>query len=158
MTKETKIGLTILGIIVLIPICYFAYMHFVMVGLFNSIDQSMAAGQIYMDSLTEKDIHIWEERTKKYLDEYVHGEADFYDKDVPLELRQLGILGVHKDTNWVSYIWVGGFDHTSLEVERMTDGHFQFTAEYSDESNKVIWPKMTNVSNPQTNLTFQLQQ
>ena len=100
-----------------------------------------------MDSLTEKDIHVWEERTKKYLDEDGHAEADFYVKDVPPELRQLGILGIHKDTNWVSYVWVSGFDHTSLEVERMSDGHFQFTAEYSDESNKVIWPKTPATNN-----------
>jgi hypothetical protein len=123
---------------------------------FHSIDESMAVGQKYMDSLTEKDIQIWVERTKKYFDEYGQGEAEIYRKDVPHELRQLGILGIHKDTNWVGYVWVGGFEHTSLVVERMTDGGFQFTAEYSDESNKVIWPKTLNTNNSQTNSTFQL--
>ena len=116
----------------------------------------MAAGQKYMDSLTENDIQVLVDRTKKYLDKY-DSKADRIDgKAVPTELQQLGISGISIDTNWVSYVWVGGFEHTSLEVERMTDGSFKFTAEYNDESNKVIWPKTLNTNNSQTNSTFQL--
>ena len=156
MTKSTKTVLKILGAIALIPICYLAYISFLMFGLFHSIDIGIAEGQKYMDSLTEKDIPIWSDRTQKYLDEFGKGEADVYPKDIPLELKKLGILGIHKDANWVSYVWVGGFEHTSLDVERMADGNFQFTAEYNDESNKVIWPKAPRSNNSQTNLSFQL--
>ncbi|HEY5345744.1 MAG TPA: hypothetical protein VIK62_05310 [Verrucomicrobiae bacterium] len=124
MTKSTKTVLKILGAIALIPICYLTYMSFLMVGLFHSIDTGITEGQKYMDSLTEKDIPIWSDRTQKYLNEFGKGEDDVYLKDIPPELRKLGILGIHKDTNWVSYVWVGGFEHTSLEVERMADGSF----------------------------------
>ena len=156
MNKPTKTVLKIFGVIALIPICYLAYMCLLMLGLFHSIDNGMAEGQKYMDSLTEKDIPIWVDRTQKYLDKFGKGEADVYPKDIPPELRKLGILGIHKDANWVSYVWVGGFEHTSLEVERLADGSFQFTADYNDESNKVIWPKMLRTDNSQTNLPFQL--
>ena len=126
-------------------------MYFVVNSLVKTLDEGMATGQSYMNSLTKKDIHIWEERTEKYLNESGQGEADFYFKDVPPELRQIGILGIHKDTNWVSYSWVGGLDHTELDVERLADGSFEFTAVYNDESNKVIWPKPPNIKNSQTN-------
>jgi hypothetical protein len=156
MKNSIKIVLMILGVLALIPICYFAFWYFMMIGLFHSIDKSKAVGQKYMDSMTDKDIQVWMERTKKFLDEHGHGETDIYRKDVPPELAQLGILGIHKDTNYVSYIWVGGFDHTELDIKRMPDGSFQFTAMYNDESNKVIWPRATDTKNSQTNLTFQL--
>ena len=159
MNKSTKKWLKIFGAIVAIVslvIGLFAFTIKLLVGdFFHGYDTQMATAQKYMDSLTEKDIQIWVERTGKYLDESGKRETDIYSKDVPPELRQLGILGIHKDTNWVSYIWLGGLEHTSLEVERMTDGSFQFTAEYNDESNKVIWPKTLNKQLSQTNVTFQ---
>jgi hypothetical protein len=122
---------------------------------FNSMNQSMA-GQKYMDSLTETDFQVWMDRTKKYLDEYDPKADEIGAKPVPIELRQLKILAINEGTNWVSYIWAGGLDHTELYVERMVDGSFQFTAMYNDESNKVIWPKKPNSSNLQTNSSFQL--
>jgi hypothetical protein len=151
MKSPTKIALWISGVIALIPIGYFAFWYFLMSGLFHSIDKSMAVGQKYMDSLTEKDIQVWVNRTKKYLDKYVP-KADRIDgKAVPLELQQLGISGIDITTNSVCYVWVGGFEHTSLIVEQIADESFKFTAEYSDESNKVIWPKTLNTNNSQIN-------
>ena len=41
----------------------------------------------------------------------------------------------------VSYVWMGGMDHTYLKVQRMNDGDFRFTARYNDGKSRVIWPK-----------------
>jgi hypothetical protein len=60
---------------------------------------------------------------------------------VPPELAELKILRIDEDSNWVNYVWMGGFDHTMLHVERLNNNQFEFTAIYNDESNRVIWPK-----------------
>ncbi len=109
-----------------------------------------------MDSLTEKDIQVWVERTKKFLNEYDPKAYIIGAKPVPPELKQLKILRIDEDTNWVSYVWAGGLDHTELYIERMADGEFQFTARYNDESNRVIWPKAPHTNHSTTNLPFQL--
>ena len=103
----------------------------------------MLAGQKYMDSLTEKDFQVWTARTQKYLSEF-DPKADVIDsKPVPPELKQLKIIRIDEDSNSVSYVWMGGMDHTELLVKKLEDGSFEFTAGYNDQSNRVIWPKDT---------------
>lgn len=101
----------------------------------------MNAGAKYMDSLTEKDFQVWIDRTGKYLAEYDPKAYPIGAKPVPAELEQLKIIRIDESTNWVGYVWMGGFDHTALLVKRLADGSFQFTARYNDKSNRVIWPK-----------------
>ena len=101
-----------------------------------------------MDSLTEKDFKVWMDRTKKYLDEY-DPKADMIDaKSVPPELKALGVIRIDETTNMVRYMWMGGFDHTGLEVERLPDDTFQFYAGYNDKEGKMIWPRKTNATLP----------
>lgn len=157
MNKPAKTALKILGVIVFIGAGWFT-LSFIAptVSLFRAYDKQMSAGRKYMDSLTEKDFQVWTDRTKKYLNEYDPKADIIGSKPVPPELKQLKILRIDEDTNWVSYVWAGGLDHTELYVERMTDGEFQFTARYNDESNRVIWPKAPHTNNSTTNLPFQL--
>ena len=44
----------------------------------------------------------------------------------------------------VRYVWMGGMDHTELEVDRLPDGNFRFIAHYNDDKSEVIWPKRPN--------------
>jgi hypothetical protein len=118
----------------------------------------MHAGQKYMDSLTEKDFQVWADRTQRYLSEFDPKADMIGSKPVPPELEQLKIIRIDEDSNSVSYVWMGGMDHTELLVEKLENGSFQFTARYDDESNRVIWPKMASVNLSQTNLTLQLRQ
>jgi len=102
-----------------------------------------------MDSLTEKDFKVWIDRTKKYLDEY-DPKADMISaKSIPPELKALGIIRIDETTNMVRYMWMGGFDHTGLEVERLSDDTFQFYAGYNDKEGKIIWPRKTNAMLPE---------
>jgi hypothetical protein len=48
----------------------------------------------------------------------------------------------------VEYMWMGGLDHTGLEVERLSDNTFQFYAGYNDKEGKIIWPRKTNATLP----------
>jgi hypothetical protein len=106
----------------------------------------MAAGRMYMDSLTEKDIPVWIDRTEKLLSEYqpgigpmgVYGSGA---KPIPSDLSKLKIMRIDITENEVSYVWMGGLDHTELEVHRIKDGSFKFVALYNDAKSKVIWPK-----------------
>jgi len=108
----------------------------------------VTAGQKYMDSLTEKDIQIWTDRTENILSGYepndhsigVYGMGG---RPIQPELRKLKILRVDiVDKNQVRYVWAGGMDHTELEVDRLKDGSFKFIAHYDDgKDEKIIWPK-----------------
>jgi hypothetical protein len=123
-----------------------------MVRLFSFMSKQMKAGQQYMDSIKEKDIPVWIERTKKYLGEY---EPNLYPigvyssetKPIPPELSALKILRIDISQDQVDYVWVGGFDHTELQVEKNKNGNFKFIAQYNNHFSKVIWQK-ENVNQP----------
>jgi len=142
MKSSTKTGFKIFGVITLICgaviFCVFILPTMLM---FHRWNKQMDAGRKYMNSLTEKDFQVWTERTQKYLSEFDPKAYPIGAKPVPPELQQLKILRIDESTNYVGYVWMGGMDHTALFVKRMTDGGFQFTAMYNDQSNKVIWPR-----------------
>ena len=102
----------------------------------------MLAGQKYMDSLTEEDFQIWTARTQKYLSNFSPTNWMFKEEAIPPDLRDLKILSIYYEgSNTIDYVWMGGFDHTMLNVKRLNNGQFQFTAIYNDQSNRVIWLK-----------------
>src|ERR1700675_1081739 len=106
----------------------------------------MDMGTTYMKSLTEADVRPWIERTKKLLAEYdpsSHpiGVYGFGAKPIPTELEQLKIIRIDILQDQVRYVWMGGMDHTELEVDRLPDGSFRLVAHYSDAKSDVIWPK-----------------
>lgn len=106
----------------------------------------MATGRVYMDSLTRDDVHAWIGRTKQILSEspntYAIGVYGSGGKPIPPDLDKLGIIRIDiVDKDEVRYVWMGGLDHTELEVHRLEDGSFKLIAHYNDERSKVIWPK-----------------
>ena len=107
----------------------------------------MVAGRKYMDSLTDKDFPVWAERTQKYLSNFSPTNWTVETEAIPPELAKLKIVRIDEDSNWVNYVWMGGFDHTMLHVERLTNNQFEFTAIYNDESNRVIWSKKSGSKN-----------
>jgi trehalose-6-phosphate synthase len=137
MKKSTKV---IIAITILI-IIGFPFLRFIfeMASFESDLEKHMKIGKKYMDSLTDKDIQVWIQRSQKYLEE--DKPTDFVTRDAPPELQQFGIDGIEEETNWVDYVWVGGMDRTDLSVYRMTNGSFQVTAFYNIYSNRVIWPK-----------------
>jgi hypothetical protein len=107
---------------------------------FRPVSAQMDAGRAYMDSLTEKDIPVWIERTEKLLS----GHPDSVSigaRPIPPDLLKLKIIRIDISGNAVSYVWVGGLDHTELQIHRLENGSFQFVAQYNDARSKVIWPK-----------------
>ena len=62
------------------------------------------------------------------------------------ELQQLGIIRIDILQYQVRYVWMGGMDHTELEIDRLEDGSFRFIAHYNDYESEVIWPKRPNQS------------
>ena len=139
MKSSPKKWLVIIGLTVFV-FCALFFFNFIFL-FFIDPNRQMKAGQKYMDSLTEKDIPVWMNRTQKYLDQFDPKESIIHAKPVPPELEQLKIVGINEGSNWVAYVWMGGLNHTELRVERIAHGEFQFTARYNDESNRVIWPK-----------------
>ena len=109
----------------------------------HDTNKQMNAAKKYMDSLTDKDVQAWIQRTQKYLNEYKYDPTNggFNSFDAPPELQQLGIEGIEEQSNEVDYVWLGGMDDTALSVERMSNGDFQVVAVYTPYSNSVIWPK-----------------
>jgi hypothetical protein len=153
MKKSRKIITIIIGLVFLI-IIGFPFLRFIfeMASFEYDLEKHMKIGQKYLDSLTDKDIQVWIQRSEKYLkDDPTTNTMEWDDKPVPPELEQLKIVDIEVLSNEVDYVWVGGMDHTELDVERMTDGSFQFVAVYNNYSNRVIWPKTANGKNLQSN-------
>src|SRR5262245_34356234 len=129
----------VVGLVVATLILLFA----VPAWFFRPMRAQMAAGRVYMDSLTEKDIPAWIERTEKLLSEhpdtheigiYRSGSAS---EPIPPELSALKIIRIDMSGEVVSYVWMGGFDHTELQIHRLEDGSFRFVAQYNDAQRKV---------------------
>jgi hypothetical protein len=109
----------------------------------------MATGASYMKSLKDSDVPPWIERTKKFLSEWKPGSDPMGayglgGKPVPADLQQLGVIRIDILKDQVRFVWMGGMDHTELEVDQLSDGHFRFIAHYNDAQSEVIWPKGPN--------------
>src|SRR5215469_5170403 len=81
---------------------------FEMYYVFHQWSKQMETGRVYMDSLTDKDIQIWIQRTEKYLKEDSPGSYTIDAKPVPHDLKQLGIFRIDEGPNVVEYDWMGG--------------------------------------------------
>jgi len=120
-------------------------------GPFGLWRKQMAIGETYMKSLGDSDVPAWIARTKPLLGEWnpsLHpiGVYGLGGKTIPADLQRLGIVRIDILENRVDYVWMGGMDHTELEVDRLPDGSFQFIAQYNDYKSEVIWPKRPNKS------------
>ena len=115
MTKLKKSEKAILAISGLALLVFFTSPLIVPLAMFTYYDDSrkqMSVAKKYMDSLTDKDIQAWIQRSQKYLEEYA--PTDF---DAPPELQQLGISGIEElSSNEIDYVWLGGMDNTALDV------------------------------------------
>ena len=154
MKRSTKIGLIISGstivlTIVIFCITIFFWFIFPIVKQLRAGRGQMMAGQNYMNSLTEKDFQIWTGRTQRYLSNFNRTNWMIETESIPMDLRELKILSIYVEgTNSVDYVWMGGFDHTALEIERLPDDTFQFYAGYNDKDGKIIWPRKTTTTLP----------
>ena len=122
------------GIIVLIGVVF--------IGTYFDLGASkkqMDDAKKVMDSLTDKDIQAFIQRTQTILRE--DAAVEFTNRDVPPDLKHLGIAGIEEQKDRVDYVWFGGMDNTALDVERMSNGNFQVIAVYTPYSNRMIWPK-----------------
>jgi hypothetical protein len=123
------------GLAVLIVVFLFASG----IGDFGASRKQMDAAKKYMDSLTDKDIQAWIQRAKKELKQ--DNPNGFTNRDVPPDLRLLGISGIEQQSNEVDYVWFGGTDNTALDFLQISNGDFQVFAVYTPYSNRMIWPE-----------------
>ena len=103
--------------------------------------RQMEVGRKYMDSLTEKDFQKLIELSKPYLVSFDPKANPIGVRPVPDELTALKILRIDVFSNVVLFVWMGGLDHTYLEVARADNGEFAVAARYNDEEKKNLWPK-----------------
>ena len=108
---------------------------------FDDTKKQMDAGKKYMDSLTDKDIQSWIQRTQKYLAEGAPANYQIGVDPFPPDLQKLGMTGIEVWPDEVDYVWLGGMDNTALAVDRMSNGDFQVIAVYTPYSNRMIWPR-----------------
>ena len=133
------VGWLVVGLAVIEVIPY-AASRLLFAPVHADIRAQMDAGRVYMDSLTEKDIPVWIERTEKLLSEHPDSVSNGT-KPISPDLLKLKIKNIKVDENAVSYVWMGGLAHTELQIHRLKGGSFQFVAYYNDARSRVIWPK-----------------
>ncbi len=103
----------------------------------------MEAGRTYMDSLSESQIESWIQRSEKLLASAPTNASPIRSTPVPEDLAALKILRVDVDPpDCVSFVWVGGMDHTYLLVQRQSNGTHRLIANYNDEEpERQLWPR-----------------
>jgi hypothetical protein len=136
MSRFVKITAIVFGLLVFLFVGWVAFLCFAFIYEDHRIQ---AIGRNYMDSLTDKDIQIWIQRTQKYLNEDNPKSVIIAARTVPPELKQLKILRIDENPNEIDYLWAGLDTDTELKVERMGGGNFKVIAQYNDETNRVIW-------------------
>ena len=105
MKKKAK--LVLIGVTILV-LGGTGYYLFPIGYLFYTMGRDMRAGQHCIDSISDKDIPIWVDRTEKYLREYdpnSDGIGDYgMSKPIPTELKELGIGRIDIGQNSVCYV------------------------------------------------------
>lgn len=133
--------------------------------------QQMLVGAKIMDGLTEADLLGWIAQAETFLPQHEDGlsaetargaSIDSEDKLVELfgahtsiyadklpaglvdqQIQRVDIMAA--GSQWpasVSFVWMGGFDHTCLRIERDPAGGHRVIAVYNDYRSKQIWPVM----------------
>jgi hypothetical protein len=141
MRKKARITLIVITVLVLTGIGY----HLFPYGYFLCYMLSQArAGQRCMDSITEDSIPTWINRTELILEEHDPNSADMFlgleGQPTVADLKEMRIRRIYVVEDSVWYQWLGGIDHTYLDVQKTKDGGYRFTANYTDDISKVIWP------------------
>jgi hypothetical protein len=147
----TRVILIVLALLVSAIVGIGVWFWFYTDGAFRLWRKQMAIGATYMKSLKDSDAPAWIDRSKHLLSEWnpslypvgVYGSGS---KPIPADLQRLGIVRIDILQDRVDYVWMGGMDHTDLEVDRLPGGTFQFIANYDDYKSEVIWPKRPNNS------------
>lgn len=121
-------------------------------SLFLPVRRRMDAGGRVLDGITPADLPIWIDRAEQLLADQAAETAagqwmlNLDGADVPDDLRELGIQGITVmqaqgfELGQVSFVWVGGIDHTELRVQRRPEGGHRVTAQYNDYRSKTLWP------------------
>jgi len=104
--------------------------------------EQMRAGGAYMDSLSDRDIQKWIHRADVLLAEQTNVAERTCGTPVPEDLKKLKILAIDVVLpDCVFFKWLGGMDHTSLIVQKQSNGEYTVTACYDDEHVRQLWPK-----------------
>ena len=103
-----------------------------------SVNSQMKAGEKYMKSLNLQDVEIWINRADRFLAEYDPEKGS----TIPDDLKALRILHIDVDpVGYVGFMWVTGWDHTGLIVNKDTNGVHTVTAVYNDYEQEQLWPR-----------------
>lgn len=65
--------------------------------------------------------------------------------EFPKEYEEVGIIGVRISESYVSFVWMGGLDHTSFGVGFTGDSVTRIGVSYNDYSTQQIYPKLEPV-------------
>jgi hypothetical protein len=104
--------------------------------------RQMEVGRKYMDSMTEKDFQRFIELSKPYLTAFDPKADPIGARSVPADLASQKVIRIDVFSNAVLFVWMGGLDHTYIEVRRADSGEFVIDARYNDKVQKQLWPKI----------------
>jgi hypothetical protein len=122
---------------------YFGCQAYQVIRLTSYMSAQMEAGRVVLDGLTPEKLKVWAVRSeelwakegRKSLGMGVYDEMG--GKPMPPELKELKIIRVDVDADLIRYVWLGGYDSTSLIVKK-ENGELLFTAEYNVEKTQEL--------------------
>jgi hypothetical protein len=129
---------------VFVIITFFAILSFVHFSMIRPMRLQMHYGHEFLDSLSYEKVTQLTEWAEITLN--THPEATYYTElPVPEELLGVNILRIVKSSPRGIYIsWLGGVDHTGLQLEQdEVSGKFKVYSIYSEEDKRLIYDEGT---------------
>lgn len=122
--------------------CIFRIFHF---------KSSMKVGRDFMENLNDDELAYWaKDALKLYSIDSLRSERigaiRIVRDEIDEKYRKCGIIRIDVNTNSVSYVWMGGVDHTSLHFEISSDSIESIIAVYNDYTRQKLYPVLEKVN------------
>lgn len=150
MTKKKILALVMIPPLVLILLVFVRPGIFSMT-MFHVMSKNMVKGQEYLYQMDEDElkkllIDANTFRNDSSLTAIGFGALSLInDNGIPPKYRERGIIRIDVRRNRVSYIWMGGFDHTCLYITFEGDKVIRIGAGYNDHSGQKYYPVLEPV-------------
>ncbi|KMQ50095.1 hypothetical protein CHISP_2955 [Chitinispirillum alkaliphilum] len=136
--------ISILGLLGLV-IVFFLVVNIYGIITFGS---SMKTGQKIFENMSQNEL-IYFKNEALHLHSIdslrMKGVRALFGKELKEEYREKGIKRIDVRDSIVSFIWMGGFDHTALTFLIQKNSVTKVTAIYNDYTTQILYPVLGNV-------------
>ena len=147
LLKILKVAFQYLGILAIIVI--FLYLCYSIYTIFT-LDKGVKIGIKFMENLNDEDLLYWandalELHSVDSLKSKGIGAIRKVKDEIDDRYSEHGIIRIDVNEHSVNYVWMGGFDHTSLHFEISNDSIESVTAVYNNYARQQFYPELEEI-------------